>query len=87
MPDITLQDEEGKDVKVGELAKDKGVVLFLYPRVSRTAGERWVWASEEGSVTGLAKNSTMDWMFWWRPRISRNAHETYLDLERDALLE
>lgn len=30
---LKLEDEEGKEVDVGELAKDKGVVLFLYPKV------------------------------------------------------
>lgn len=34
LPSITLKDEEGQDVEIGKLAGDKGVVLFLYPKVS-----------------------------------------------------
>jgi hypothetical protein len=31
--DIKLKDDEGNEVDIGSLAKDKGVVIFLYPRV------------------------------------------------------
>lgn len=34
LPAITLQDNTGADVDVAELAGEKGVVIFLYPRVS-----------------------------------------------------
>ena len=35
LPKITVQNEKGEDVKVGELGEGgRGVVLFLYPKVS-----------------------------------------------------
>ena len=33
LPLITLEDEEGESVNVGELAKGRGVVIFVYPKV------------------------------------------------------
>ena len=34
---MTLQDDDGNEIDVGALAGEKGLVVFLYPRVSRTA--------------------------------------------------
>jgi peroxiredoxin Q/BCP len=33
-PDITLHDEEGNPVKINEIAFEKGIILFAYPRAS-----------------------------------------------------
>ena len=33
LPLITLEDEEGEAVNAGELAKGRGVVIFVYPKV------------------------------------------------------
>lgn len=35
LPKITLEDEDGNEVDVSGLAAEKGVVIFLYPKVSR----------------------------------------------------
>jgi peroxiredoxin Q/BCP len=34
LPDITLQDEEGNDIKVVDIASEKGIILFAYPKAS-----------------------------------------------------
>ena len=34
LPDITLQDEEGNPVKINQIAFEKGIILFAYPRAS-----------------------------------------------------
>lgn len=34
LPDIALLDEEGNEVKIADLTKTRGAVLFLYPRAS-----------------------------------------------------
>lgn len=31
---MTLKDEEGEDVEISNLAGERGVVIFLYPKVS-----------------------------------------------------
>jgi peroxiredoxin Q/BCP len=37
LPAIKLRDEEGAEVNVASLGGDKGVVIFLYPKVSCAA--------------------------------------------------
>ena len=37
LPSITLKNEKEEDVDVGDLAKEKGVVLFLVPKADRRA--------------------------------------------------
>ena len=37
LPALKLQDNEGKEVDVSALAGEKGVVFFLYPKVSNPA--------------------------------------------------
>ncbi|KAK4688216.1 thioredoxin-dependent peroxiredoxin, partial [Tremellales sp. Uapishka_1] len=34
LPKLTLKDEDGNDVEVGDLAGEKGVVIFLYPKAN-----------------------------------------------------
>jgi thioredoxin-dependent peroxiredoxin len=34
LPDITLKDEEGNEANVLDIVKDKGMVLFAYPKAS-----------------------------------------------------
>src|ERR1700686_2657382 len=34
LPDVTLQDEEGNDINVVDIASEKGIVLFAYPKAS-----------------------------------------------------
>jgi thioredoxin-dependent peroxiredoxin len=34
LPDLTLLDEEGNSVKVGDITKEKGIILFAYPKAS-----------------------------------------------------
>jgi peroxiredoxin Q/BCP len=34
LPDLTLLDEEGNSVQVGEITKEKGIILFAYPKAS-----------------------------------------------------
>jgi peroxiredoxin len=36
LPSLVLRDNEGKDVKVDELTAEKGVIIFLYPKVGVT---------------------------------------------------
>lgn len=33
LPKMTLMDNEGEEVEVGGLAGEKGLVVFLYPKV------------------------------------------------------
>lgn len=40
LPLITLEDEEGESVDVGELAGGRGVVIFVYPKVCPSPA-RW----------------------------------------------
>lgn len=47
LPKITLQDNEGNDVDVSTLAGDKGVVIFLYPKVRAEAGLALLCSSSE----------------------------------------
>lgn len=42
LPKIVLKDEEGEDVEVGKLAGERGVVIFLYPKVSHGVGRRLI---------------------------------------------
>lgn len=32
LPDLTLKNEKGDDIKIAEIAKEKGVVFFLVPK-------------------------------------------------------
>lgn len=41
LPKIVLQNEDGEDVDVSTLAGERGVVFFLYPRVS-SQNQRWI---------------------------------------------
>jgi peroxiredoxin Q/BCP len=34
LPDITLQDETGSDVKIVDITFEKGIILFAYPKAS-----------------------------------------------------
>lgn len=34
LPDITLHDEDGNSVKIGDITSEKGIILFAYPRAS-----------------------------------------------------
>jgi len=34
LPDLTLQDETGSDVKIIDITSEKGIILFAYPKAS-----------------------------------------------------
>ena len=34
LPDLTLLDEEGTEVKVVDITHEKGIILFAYPKAS-----------------------------------------------------
>jgi len=34
LPDLTLQDETGSDVKIVDITFEKGIILFAYPKAS-----------------------------------------------------
>lgn len=34
LPDLTLQDETGRDVKIIDITFEKGIILFAYPKAS-----------------------------------------------------
>jgi peroxiredoxin Q/BCP len=34
LPDVSLLDEEGNSVEVSDISKEKGIILFAYPKAS-----------------------------------------------------
>jgi thioredoxin-dependent peroxiredoxin len=34
LPDVTLQDEDGNDINIVDIASEKGIILFAYPKAS-----------------------------------------------------
>ena len=40
LPDLTLKNEKGEDLKIAELANEKGVIMFLVPKADTRAQYR-----------------------------------------------
>jgi thioredoxin-dependent peroxiredoxin len=53
LPDITLQDETGSDVKIVDITFEKGIILFAYPRASTPGCTKQVYFSIASVNIGL----------------------------------
>jgi peroxiredoxin Q/BCP len=53
LPDITLQDETGSDVKIVDITFEKGIILFAYPRASTPGCTKQVFFSIASVNIGL----------------------------------